>query len=361
MRVALLPGDGVGPEVLTQARRVVDALELELTWTELDWGSEHWHRTGAMMPPDALDVLRGQDAILMGAVGDPSVPDTEALWGLILKIRQELDLAVNVRPARLLAGIPCPLAGRGPDQIDMVFVRENTEGEYAGVGGGVHPGQPNEVVVESSVFTRSGCERVVGYAFELAARRKGVPTSATKSNASRYAFPFWDEIVEQVGREYPQVRIDRVLVDALCARLITTPVGRRRCRVEPVRRHPHRPGGRAAGRDGHGRERQHRPGRQRARRCSSRCTVAPDIARQGVANPCGAIWSTALMLEHLGQRPAAVAGHARAGVGLPRRTRTPRDIGGAARTTEVGDAVVAALGRFADATADDPPDRTVLV
>src|ERR1700722_18770423 len=119
MRVALLPGDGVGPEVLTQARRVVDALELELTWTELDWGSEHWHRTGAMMPPDALDVLRGQDAILMGAVGDPSVPDTEALWGLILKIRQELDLAVNVRPARLLAGIPCPLVGRGPDQIDM--------------------------------------------------------------------------------------------------------------------------------------------------------------------------------------------------------------------------------------------------
>ena len=168
MRVALLPGDGVGPEVLAQARRVVDALELELTWTELDWGSEHWHRTGAMMPPDALGRLRGQDAILMGAVGDPTVPDTEALWGLILKIRQELDLAVNVRPARLLAGIPCPLAGRGPDQIDMVFVRENTEGEYAGVGGGVHPGQRNEVVVESSVFTREGCERVVGYAFELA-------------------------------------------------------------------------------------------------------------------------------------------------------------------------------------------------
>jgi tartrate dehydrogenase/decarboxylase/D-malate dehydrogenase len=129
MRVALLPGDGVGPEVIAEARKVVDALGLDLTWTELAWGAAWWHEHGTMMPADALDVLRGHDAILMGAVGDPTVPDPESLWGLILKVRQELDLWANVRPARLLEGVPCPLAGRGPADIDMLFVRENTEGE----------------------------------------------------------------------------------------------------------------------------------------------------------------------------------------------------------------------------------------
>jgi tartrate dehydrogenase/decarboxylase/D-malate dehydrogenase len=361
MRVALLPGDGVGLEVLAQARRAVDALELELEWTELDWGSEHWHRTGAMMPPDWLERLRGQDAILMGAVGDPSVPDTEALWGLILKIRQELDLAVNVRPARLLAGIPCPLAGRGPDQIDMVFVRENTEGEYAGVGGGVHPGQRNEVVVESSVFTRSGCERVVRYAFELAARRNGVLTSATKSNASRYAFPFWDEIVVQVGRAFPQVRIDRVLVDALCARLITNP-GSVDVVVASNLFGDILTDLAAALQGGMGMAASANIGLDGAGPALFEPVhgSAPDIAGQGIANPCGAIWSAALMLEHLGQRPAAVR-VMRALETVCSEGPHTRDVGGAARTTEVGDAVVAALGRLPDSSAGNQPDRTVLV
>ena len=161
MRVALLPGDGVGPEVIAQARRVVDALDCGVAWTELPWGSAYWHAHGRMMPDDAIETLASHDAILLGAVGDPSVPDHEALWGLILKIRQELDLWCNERPARLLPGIPCPLAGRGPADVDMVFVRENTEGEYAGVGGWVHrpsstrlrsrrPSSPAEAASESS-------------------------------------------------------------------------------------------------------------------------------------------------------------------------------------------------------------------
>jgi tartrate dehydrogenase/decarboxylase/D-malate dehydrogenase len=359
MNVALLPGDGVGPEVLAEARKVVDALALELEWTELDWGSDHWHRTGAMMPDDALELLRGQDAILMGAVGDPSVPDTEALWGLILKIRQELDLAFNVRPARLLAGIPGPLAGRGPDQIDMVFVRENTEGEYSGVGGRVHPGQANEAAIESSVFTRFGCERVVRYAFQLAARRKRVLTNATKSNASRHVFPFWDEIVEQIGLEFPEVRIDRVLVDALCARLITNPgsvdvvvasnlfgdiltdvaaalqggmgmaasanvgVGGSPGLFEPV----------------HG--------------------SAPDIAGQGIANPSGAIWSTSLMLEYLGQREAATRVMLALEAVCLNGPHT-RDVGGSAGTVDVGDAVVDAIGQIDYKAADRPLVRTLV-
>jgi len=354
MRVALLPGDGVGPEVLAQARRVVDALELELTWTELDWGSERWHRTGAMMPDDGLALLREQDAILMGAVGDPSVPDTEALWGLILKIRQELDLAVNVRPARLLTGIPCPLADRGPEQIDMVFVRENTEGEYAGVGGRVHPGQGNEVAIESTVFTRSGCERVIRYAFQLA-------TSATKSNAFRFAFPFWDEIVERVGIEYPQVRIDRVLVDALCARMITNP-GSVDVVVASNLFGDILTDLAAALQGGMGMAASANLGLDGAGPALFEPVhgSAPDIAGQGVANPCGAIWSTALMLELLGQRPAAVR-VMRALEAVCETGPHTRDIGGGAPTTEVGDAVVAALGRLPDANVGDHPDRTVLV
>jgi len=223
MRVVLLPGDGVGPEVIGQARRVVDALDVDVEWTELGWGSAWWHAHGTMMAPDAIDVLAAHDAILMGAVGDPTVPDHEALWGLILKIRQELDLWANVRPARLLEGIPGPLAGRGPADVDMVFVRENTEGEYAGVGGRVHRGMAHEVALESSVFTRHGCERLIRHAFGIAAARRGVLTNATKSNASRYGYPFWDEVVEAVGADFPDVRIDHVLVDALAARMILAP------------------------------------------------------------------------------------------------------------------------------------------
>ena len=154
-RIALVPGDGIGPEVIAEARRVVDALGLPLDWTELPWGSAHYHEHGRMMPGDALEILRDHDAVFLGAIGDPSVPDPIALWGVILEIRQRLDLWANLRPCRLLPGIPCPLAGRGPGDVDMLFVRENTEGEYSGVGGRAHRGHGLEVGIETSVFTRA--------------------------------------------------------------------------------------------------------------------------------------------------------------------------------------------------------------
>jgi tartrate dehydrogenase/decarboxylase/D-malate dehydrogenase len=351
MKVALLPGDGVGPEVVAQARRVVDTLGCDIDWTELPWGSAFWHANGRMMPEDALDVLRTHDAILMGAVGDPSVPDHEALWGLILKIRQELDLWVNERPARLLPGIPCPLADRGPTDVDMVFVRENTEGEYAGVGGRVHPGMPHEVAIETSIFTRLGCERVVRHAFELAARRKGVLINATKSNASKYGFIFWDAIIAEVAQDFPDVEVHGVLVDALAARLIRDPAS-----VDVVvasnlfgdiltdiaaalqgglgmaASANTGPGGAALGlfEPVHG--------------------SAPDIAGLGIANPCGAIWSAALMLEHLGCAAESERIMRALEAVCVTAVRT-RDVGGSASTVEVGDAVVAELEREPEAVA----------
>jgi tartrate dehydrogenase/decarboxylase/D-malate dehydrogenase len=343
MRVLLLPGDGVGPEVIAQARRVVDAVGAGVSWTEVGWGSAWWHEHGTMMAPDAIEVLADHDAILMGAVGDPSVPDHEALWGLILKIRQELDLWANVRPARLLAGIAGPLAGRGPADVDMVFVRENTEGEYAGVGGRVHRGMAHEVALESSVFTRHGTERLVRHAFEIAAERRAVLTSATKSNASRYGYPFWDEIVRAVGADFPAVRVEHVLVDALAARMILAPAsldvvvasnlfGDILTDIAAA----------LQGGLGMAASANICPGGDVPGLFEPVHGSAPDIAGRGIANPSGAIWSAALMLEDLGRTAeaervlAALEAVCRDGV----RTR---DVGGSATTAEFGDAVVAAV------------------
>jgi tartrate dehydrogenase/decarboxylase/D-malate dehydrogenase len=346
-RIALLPGDGVGPEVIAEARKALDALGLPLEWTELPWGSAYWHEHGRMMPADALDTLRGHDAVLMGAVGDPSVPDHVSLWGLILELRQRLDLWANLRPVRLLEGVPCPLAGRGPADVDMLFVRENTEGEYSGVGGRAHRGHPSEVGIETSVFTRTGVERVLRHAFELAEGRRGVVTSATKSNASRYGYVLWDEVAEEVSAAFPGVRYERVLVDALAARMVRDPAsldvvvasnlfgdiltdlaaaiqgGMGMAASANLA-----PGGGSV------------PGVFEPVHGS-----APDIAGRGIANPAGAVWSAALMLEHLGEPGAAqvvmgaLEDACRSGV------RTA-DVGGNATTREAGDAVaerVAAL------------------
>jgi tartrate dehydrogenase/decarboxylase/D-malate dehydrogenase len=196
-RIAVIAGDGAGPEVVAEARKAVDALGLGVEWNELPWGSAYWHGEGAMMPADALEVVRAHAAVLLGAVGDPSIPDHVSLWGLLLALRQGLDLWANLRPARLLDGVPSPLAGS--PRVDMLFVRENTEGEYSGVGGRAHRGLPHEVGIETAVFTREGVRRVVQHAFELAETRRGVVTSATKSNASRYGYVLWDEVVEEVA------------------------------------------------------------------------------------------------------------------------------------------------------------------
>ncbi len=341
--VALLPGDGVGPEVIAEARKAVDVLALDIRWTELPWGSAYWHEHGRMMPTDALDVVRGHDAILMGAVGDPSVPDHVSLWGLILDLRQRLDLWANLRPARLLDGIPCPLAGRGPAEVDMLFVRENTEGEYAGVGGRAHRTLPAEVAIETSVFTRAGCERVLRYAFELAEARRGVVTSATKSNASRFGYVLWDEVAAEVAADHPDVRYERVLVDALAARMVRAPdsldvVVASNLFADILTDLA------AAIQGGMGMAASANlaPGTTTPGLFEPVHGSAPDIAGQGLANPAGAIWSASLMLSHLGEADAAAALLEALERVCREGPRTP-DVGGTATTVEVGDAVAALL------------------
>jgi tartrate dehydrogenase/decarboxylase/D-malate dehydrogenase len=338
-QVAVIAGDGAGPEVVAEARKAVDALDLDLAWTDLPWGTDHFHEHGAMMPPDALELARGYDAILLGAVGHPSVPDHVTLWGLLLPLRQGLDLYANLRPARLLDGVPSRLEGR--PEVDMLFVRENTEGEYAGVGGRAHQGLELEVGIETSVFTRAGVRRVVERAFRIAEERRGLLTSATKSNASRYGYVLWDEVVEEVHAAHPDVRLERVLVDALAARMITHPssldvvvasnlFGDILTDLAAVLQ-----GGMgmaASASVGDGRVAVFEPVHG----------SAPDIAGQGIANPLGAIWSAALMLDHLGE---AEAGRRLLGAveAVCREGTLTRDLGGTATTAVVGDAVAARL------------------
>jgi tartrate dehydrogenase/decarboxylase/D-malate dehydrogenase len=342
-KVALLPGDGVGPEVVAEARKVVDALALDIQWTELEWGSAYYHANGRMMPADAVESVRQFDAMLMGAVGDPSVPDHVTLWGLLLPIRQKLDLWANVRPARLLEGVPCPLGGRTPADVDMMFLRENSEGEYSGVGGRAHEGLRHEVGIETSVFTREGVERVVRYAFALAERRRAVVTSATKSNASRYGYVLWDEIAEEVAAEHPGIRYERVLVDALAARMVRNPesldvivasnlFGDILTDLAAA----------IQGGMGMAASANVAPGTGAPGLFEPVHGSAPDIAGQGVANPCGCIWSAALMLEHLGEHDAALR-VLRAVEDVCRDGPRTRDIGGSASTVEVGDAIASRL------------------
>jgi len=345
-RVALLPGDGVGPEVIAEARKAVDALGISVDWTELPWGSAYFHEHGRMMPEDGLDTLQAYDAVLLGAIGDPSVPDHVALWGVILAIRQRLDLWANLRPCRLLPGIPGPLAGRGPGDVDMLFVRENTEGEYAGAGGRAHQGLAGEVALETSVFTRAGVERVVRHAFQVARSRRGLLTSATKSNASRYGYVLWDEVVEEVALDFPEVRVERVLVDALAARLVRDP-GSLDVVVASNLFGDILTDLAAAIQGGMGMAASANIAPGSAEKPGVFEPVhgsAPDIAGRGIANPCGAIWSASLMLDHLGELEAA-----RMLMGALEETChsgpcTP-DVGGDASTAEFGDAVAARVAR----------------
>jgi len=333
----------VGPEVIAEARRAVDALGLSLEWTELPWGSAHLHAHGRMMPADALETLETHDAILMGAIGDPSVPDHISLWGVVLEIRQRLDLWANVRPARLLEGVPCPLAGRTPTDVDMLFVRENTEGEYSGIGGRAHQGLASEVAVESSVFTRQGVERVLRYAFELAAGRRGVLTSATKSNASRYGYVLWDEVADEVAAEYTGVRYERVLVDALAARMVRDPAGLDVVVASNLFGDILTDLAAAIqGGMGMAASANLAPGSGRPGLFEPVHGSAPDIAGRGVANPAGAIWSAVLMLEHLGETGAART-LLTALEDVCREGPRTRDLGGSAGTAEVGEAVAARL------------------
>jgi tartrate dehydrogenase/decarboxylase/D-malate dehydrogenase len=346
--VALLPGDGIGREVLPAATAVLDAAGgrygFALDYDEVPWGCEHYTRTGAMMPPDGLERLRAADAILLGAVGHPDVPDHVSLWGLLIPIRRQFRQYVNLRPIRLFEGVEGPLRGRGPADLDMVIVRENNEGEYSQVGGRLYEGSDDEVAVQQSIFTRHGVDRILDYAFALAAQRSGRLASATKSNGIIHTMPFWDERFAAAGERNPGVTTEQLHIDALAAALVLDP---RRFDVIVASNLfgdiLSDLAAAAAGSIGMAPSANLNPEREFPSMFEPVHGSAPDIAGRGIANPVGAIWSGALMLEHLGEEEAADALlDAVAGL-LADGLRTP-DLGGTATTAEFGAAAAREAG-----------------
>ncbi|MGA7671755.1 MAG: tartrate dehydrogenase [Nitrolancea sp.] len=347
-RIAVIAGDGIGKEVIPAGKRVLEAAlgdSAKLVWDDLDWGSDHYRRTGAMMPADGLETLKQHDAIYLGAVGDPpAIPDHVTLWGLLLPIRKTFDLYVNVRPIKLLPGVTGPLVGKTSSDIDMLWVRENTEGEYAGVGGRVHTHTSHEVAIQTSVFSRFNVERVARFSFDLARSRRGHLTSVTKSNAMQYAFPFWDEVINEVAQEYPDVIVTSLLVDAAAALMVRAPerfdvvVGSNlfadiltdlggaimgSLGLPPSANLAADPAFPSLFEPVHG--------------------SAPDIAGQGLANPLASIWAGAMMLEHIGEKEAAD----RVMQALEKTTAEGKvltgDLGGNANTNQVADRVIELL------------------
>ena len=349
-RIACIPGDGIGKEVIPAGQRVLETLargqdRFGFAFTSFGWGGDWYRAHGRMMPDDGLDALRGMDAILFGSAGDPQIPDHVTLWGLRLKICQGFDQYANVRPTRILPGIDSPLKRCGPRDLDWVIVRENSEGEYAGVGGRAHQGHPIEVATDVSILTRAGVERIMRFAFRLAqSRPRKQLTVVTKSNAQRHGMVMWDEIALAVSREFPDVKWDKELVDACTARMVNRPASLDTLvatnlhadilsdlaaalagslgiaptgNIDPERRYP------SMFEPIHG--------------------SAFDIMGQGLANPVGTFWSCVMLLEHLGEREAA----ARLMRAIEAVTADPalhtRDLGGRATTEDVTAAVCRSL------------------
>jgi tartrate dehydrogenase/decarboxylase/D-malate dehydrogenase len=345
-RIAAIPGDGIGKEVIPEGQKVLQAIaakdqSLKFEFESFDWGGDYYRQHGVMMPEDGLDALRDKDAILFGSAGDPHIPDHITLWGLRLKICQGFDQYANVRPTRILPGIDAPLKRCTPAQLDWVIVRENSEGEYSGVGGRAHQGHPIEVATDVSMMTRAGVERIMRYAFKLAqSRPRKLLTVVTKSNAQRHAMVMWDEIAVQISKEFPDVKWDKELVDAATARMVNRPATLDTIvatnlhadilsdlaaalagslgiaptgNIDPERRYP------SMFEPIHG--------------------SAFDIMGKGLANPIGTFWSVVMMLEHLGEKAAAD----RLMKAIEAVTANPRlhtrDLGGLATTAQVTAAI----------------------
>ena len=345
----MIPGDGIGKEVVPEGIRVLDAVatkfNLAFQWDEFDWSSEYYLKHGSMMPADWSDQIGAHDAIFFGAVGWPAlVPDHVSLWGMLLKIRRDFDQYVNLRPVRLFAGVPSPLAHRKPGEIDFYVVRENTEGEYSSIGGRIFSGTDRELVVQESIFTRVGVDRVLKFAFELAGRRpKRHLTSATKSNGISISMPFWDERVSEWAARVPEVRVDKFHVDILAAHFVLHPdwfdvvvasnlFGDILSDLGPA----------CTGTIGIAPSANLNPDRRFPSLFEPVHGSAPDIFGKGIANPIGQIWSGAMMLEHLGLTDEAAAVMRAIEVVLAEGPRTP-DMGGRATTVEVGRAVASAV------------------
>ncbi len=351
-RIATVPGDGIGKEVVPAGRRLLEALAasssgFRFEFENFDWGGDYYRRHGVMMPDDGLDAIRDSDAILFGSAGDPDIPDHITLWGLRLKICQGFDQYANVRPTRILPGIDAPLKRCRPEDLNWVIVRENSEGEYSGVGGRVHQGHPLEAATDVSIMTRAGVERILRFAFRLAqARPRRQLTVVTKSNAQRHAMVMWDQIAAEVAREFPDVNWDKELVDAMTARMVNRPASldtivatnlhadilsdlaaalagslgiAPTANIDPERRYP------SMFEPIHG--------------------SAFDILGKGLANPIGTFWSVVMLLQHLGESEAG----ARVMAAIEQVTANPslhtRDLGGKATTAEVAKAVCDALGK----------------
>ncbi len=349
-QIATIPGDGIGKEVMPEGVRVLDAAATKfgfaLDWDWVDWAScDYYLKHGKMMPDDWFPRIAGHDAIYFGAVGDPArVPDHISLWGSLIQFRRRFDLYVNLRPARLMPGMKSPLAGRLPGDIDMMIVRENTEGEYSNAGGRMFEGTAREMALQETVMTRHGVDRVLKFAFELAAGRpKRHLTSATKSNGISITMPFWDERVKAMAAAHPGVRVDQYHIDILCAQFVQHPdwfdvvvgsnlFGDILSDLGPA----------CTGTIGIAPSANLNPERDYPSLFEPVHGSAPDIVGRGIANPLGQIWSGAMMLEHLGQ-PQAASAVLRAIEAVLSDGPKTRDIGGSANTQEVGRAVAAAL------------------
>ena len=351
LKIAVIPGDGIGKEVIPEGIRALEAAGnkqgVNFEWTEFDWSCETYHKTGRMMPEDGIEQLKPFDAIYLGAVGFPGVPDNISLWGLLIPIRRKFDQYVNLRPVRLFDGVPCPLVGKKPGDIDFYVVRENVEGEYSSLGGIQYEGTEQELVTQLSLFTRQGTDRILDYAFKLAqTRRARHLTSATKSNGIFHSMPYWDSRVEEISINYPEVTVDKYHIDILTANFVRMPehfdvvVGSNlfgdilsdlgpactgtiaiapSANINPERTFP------SMFEPVHG--------------------SAPDIAGQGIANPIGTIWAGAMMMQHLGYPMV----HATLMEAIETVLRDPknltRDMGGNAGTRELGQAIVAVITR----------------
>jgi len=349
LKIALIPGDGIGKEVMPEGVRVLEAAaskhKLSLQWQEFDWSCETYLKTGSMMPDDGMDQLRPCDAVYLGAVGFPTVEDHVSLWGLLIPIRREFDQYVNLRPVRLFDGIPCPLANKKPGDIDFYVVRENVEGEYSAIGGIQYEGTEHEVVSQQSLFTRRGTDRIMKYAFELAQSREAKHiSSATKSNGIIHSMPFWDKRFAEIAKHYPNVKTDQYHIDILTANFVRMPehfdvvVGSNlfgdilsdlgpactgtiaiapSANINPTREFP------SMFEPVHG--------------------SAPDIYGQKIANPIGAIWSGAMMLQHLGHQAAHDTIMSAVEQVLAERNSLTPDMGGTGNTEELGKAIADAI------------------
>jgi len=348
LRIAVIPGDGIGKEVIPEGIRVLEAVGakhgVSFRWDDFPWGCQYYLSYGRMMPEDGLEQIRGHDAIYLGAVGFPGVPDHVSLWGLLIPIRRGFRQYANVRPVRLMRGVPCPLVGRQPGDIDFVVVRENTEGEYSSIGGRLYEGTEDEIVVQETVFTRRGVDRILKYAFELAATRpRKHLTSATKSNGIAITMPYWDERFRAMAERYPEIRTDQYHIDILTAHFVRNPqwfdvvVGSNLFGDILSDLGPGCTGTIAVAPSAN-----LNPEREFPSMFEPVHGSAPDIHGQGIANPVGAIWAAAMMLEHLGLPEAAAAVLGAVERVLASGLHTP-DMGGKATTTELGKAIASEL------------------